>query len=233
MIRWDAPGPYEVVFSTRKGGVSDGPFASLNLGLLTDDAPENVAENRRRLCEATGADGSRLAMNRQVHGSEVHPARPGSRGVRGDGLWTEEPALPMLAFVADCLPVALARTGGDVPALAILHVGWQGLLTGIVERGAALLGRSAAVVGPGIGPCCYEVGEEVLAVFRELDGVAAGRMLDLAAVARRKLETAGVDRIEHVALCTSCRRDLFFSHRRDGGVTGRQGGLVWRTADGG
>ena len=88
----------------------------------------------------------------------------------------------------------------------------------------------AAAVGAGIGPCCYEVGEEVLEAFGDLDGVADGRMLDLRAVVQRKLDAAGVDRVDHLDLCTSCRADLFFSHRRDGGVTGRQGGLAWLTS---
>ena len=86
------------------------------------------------------------------------------------------------------------------------------------------------MVGPGIGGCCYEVGPEVLEAFEDLDGVADGRMLDLRAVVRRKLEAAGVEEIDDVDLCTSCRPDLFFSHRRDGGVTGRQGGLAWLTS---
>jgi hypothetical protein len=113
----------------------------------------------------------------------------------------------------------------------MLHCGWRGLAGGIVERAVERFEeRPAAVVGPGIGRCCYEVGPEVLEAFEDLDGVADGRMLDLRAVARRKLEAAGVDEIDDVDLCTSCRPDLFFSHRRDDGVTGRQGGLAWLTS---
>jgi copper oxidase (laccase) domain-containing protein len=122
IIRWDAPGPYEVAFSTRLGGVSEGAFASLNLGLLTDDQRANVEENRRRLCAAVGADPEKLALNRQVHGAEVHRAVAGQRGLPGDGLWTDEPGVPMLKVTADCLPVALARVNGD-PGLALLHAG--------------------------------------------------------------------------------------------------------------
>ncbi len=134
--------------------------------------------------------------------------------------------LGLLVLVADCLPVALAG-GGRV---AMLHCGWRGLAAGIVERALATFDTPpAAAIGPGIGGCCYEVGEEVLAAFRGLSGVASGRMLDLAAIARRKLEAGGVERIEDVGLCTSCRPDLFFSHRRDRGVTGRQSGVVWRS----
>ncbi len=126
-------------------------------------------------------------------------------------------------LVADCLPVALAAPG----RAAMLHCGWRGLAGGIVERALEWFDEPpAAAVGPGIGRCCYEVGPEVLEAFAEIDGVADGRMLDLRAVAGAKLAAAGVDRVEHVDLCTHCRADLFFSHRRDGGVTGRQAGLV-------
>jgi copper oxidase (laccase) domain-containing protein len=126
----------------------------------------------------------------------------------------------LLVLVADCLPVALIAPG----RAAMLHCGWRPLAAGIIEKALASFpgdARPAAAIGPGIGRCCYEVGEEVL------EGVADGRMLDLRMVARRKLEAAGVEEIADVDLCTSCRRDLFFSHRRDKGVTGRQGGFAW------
>jgi copper oxidase (laccase) domain-containing protein len=111
----------------------------------------------------------------------------------------------------------------------MLHCGWRGLANGIVERALARFDEPpAAAVGPGIGPCCYEVGTRVLNRFEDLEGVAQGRMLDLRAVADLKLKGGGVRRIEHLEHCTSCRADLYFSHRRDGGVTGRQGGLVAR-----
>jgi YfiH family protein len=225
LIRWDAPGPYEVAFSTRRGGVSDGSFASLNLGLLTEDAAENVEENRRRLCEAAGADPARLAMNRQVHASTVNRAEAGERGREGDGLWTDEPGVPMLKVTADCLPIALARLNGR-PGLALLHAGRLGLLSGIVEAGVAALGDTvAAVVGPGIGPCCYEVGDEIADAYRARFGPAVikGRNLDLWAVSERVLRDAGVDSVERLDLCTACDPERFFSHRRDRGVTGRQG----------
>jgi len=225
VIRWDTPGPFEVAFSMRLGGVSAGPFESLNLGLLTDDGPANVQENRRRLCEAVGAEVERLAMNRQVHAATVNRAEAGERGKPGDGLWTDEPDLPMLKVTADCLPGALARENGR-PALALLHVGRLGLLEGILEAGVAMLGdRVSAVIGPGIGPCCYEVGDEIADAYRDRFGATAlkGRNLDLWSVSERVLRNAGVASIERVALCTACNPDLFFSHRRDQGVTGRQG----------
>ena len=225
LLWWDAPGPYEVAFSTRHGGVSEGAYASLNLGLLTDDRRENVEENRRRLCAAVGADPERLALNRQVHAATVHRAAAGSRGNEGDGLWTDEPGVPMLKFTADCLPVALARRNGR-PALALLHAGRLGLLEGIIEAGVAALGESplVAAVGPGIGPCCYEVGAEIADMYRARFGAQAvrGRNLDLWTVAEQILRGAGVDSVERVDVCTACSDD-FFSYRRDRGVTGRQG----------
>jgi YfiH family protein len=225
LLRWDAPGPYEVAFSTRHGGVSEGAYESLNLGLLTDDAPENVAENRRRLCEATEADPERLAMNRQVHAATVNRAETGERGREGDGLWTDVPGLPMLKVTADCLPVVLARQNGE-PALALLHAGRLGLLEGILEAGIAALGDAclAAVVGPGIGPCCYEVGGDIADTYRDRFGPGAvrGRNLDLWTTAERILRDGGIDAVERVDVCTACNPE-FFSHRRDRGVTGRQG----------
>jgi purine-nucleoside/S-methyl-5'-thioadenosine phosphorylase / adenosine deaminase len=225
VIRWETSGPYVVAFSTRRGGVSEGPFESLNVGLMTDDEPERVAENRRRLCAEVGADPERLALNRQVHAATVNRAEAGERGKPGDGLWTDAPQLPMLKVTADCLPVALARANGD-PALALLHVGRLGLLEGIVAAGvAALGGRIASAIGPGIGPCCYEVGPEIRDDYRARLGpdVVHGRNLDLWDATERALREAGVESIERTDLCTACHPELFFSHRRDGGVTGRQG----------
>ena len=225
LIRWDAPGPYEVAFSTRHGGVSEGPFESLNLGRLTEDDPANVKENRRRLCDAVGADPARLAMNRQVHAATVHRAKAGARGRPGDGLWTDEPRLPMVKFTADCLPIALARKNGR-PGLALLHAGRLGVLEGIIEAGvAALGGRLAAIIGPGIGPCCYEAGDDIADAYRARFGgaVVVGCNLDLWTASERVLRGAGVESIERLDLCTACDPERFFSHRREGGVTGRQG----------
>ena len=227
MIRWQAPGPYAVGFSTRQGGVSEGAYASLNLGRLTEDEAERVEENRRRLCAEVGADPEWLTLNRQRHSATVHRAHPGRRGEPGDGLWTDEPGVPMLKLTADCVPIAIARGEGE-PALALLHAGWRGLAEGIVASGIRALGpgRLAAAIGPAIGPCCYEVGPEVAELF-DAD-LARGRRLDLWSAAERALRTAGVEQIERVDLCTACNPELFFSHRRDEGRTGRQGviGLV-------
>lgn len=228
LIRWEVPGPYRVVFSTRIGGVSEAPFDTLNLGRLTEDDPERVEENRRRLCAETAVDFARLTMNRQVHSAAVHEAKAGSRGVPGDGLWTGEEGIPMLKFTADCLPIAVARQNGRA-GLALLHAGWKGLLEGIIPAGVAALdgGRLAAVIGPGIGPCCYEVRNDVAGPYREAFGrsiVRDGR-LDMWSAAERALRSAGCEGVERTDLCTSCHPDLFFSHRRDGARTGRQGVL--------
>jgi polyphenol oxidase len=145
----------------------------------------------------------------------------------GDGQATSNPALTPLVQVADCLPVALAGPGG----VGMLHCGWRGLATGIIEAGAREVGATEAAIGPGVGPCCYQVSEDVLARFESLgDAIADGRLLDLPEVARRLLERTGVGTVESSGLCTSCEPELFFSHRRDRGRTGRQAGLVW--ADG-
>jgi YfiH family protein len=246
-VRWleaELPGA-RAAFSTRLGGVSEAPFDSLNLGVLTDDERDAVVENRRRLTNALGLAPERVAIGRQVHGAELQArtpgrspspfAEPGSAISDVDGHVIPapaadrgpaagSPAAAALVFVADCLPVALAGPRG----VAILHCGWRGLAAGIVARGADAVAATDAAIGPGIGACCYEVGEEVLEAFAGLGpGVASGHMLDLAEVVRRLLERAGVERIEVAGLCTSCERGLFFSHRRDRGRTGRQAGLVW------
>jgi YfiH family protein len=228
VIAWDAPAPYRVVFTSREGGVSDGPFASLNLGLATADEPEHVHENRRRAVAAIGGDADALALNRQVHGAVVVRARAGSRGdVDADALWTDEPGLPIGALAADCVPIAIARIGDDPPALAVVHAGWRGLLAGVIPAAASTLGGTlAAAIGPAIGPCCYEVGEEVARPLRAAFGadvVTAGRA-DLPLAAERALRASGIERVDRLGACTSCD-DRFFSHRRDAGVTGRQGVL--------
>jgi YfiH family protein len=231
LFPWKAPGPYRVAFSTRLGGVSEGSFESLNLGILTSDEPDRVVENRRRVCAAVEADPETATMAWQVHGRDVTEAKP--RGIlertvfeRCDGLWSERPGQAMVLLTADCLPVALARANGR-PGLAVLHVGWKGLLAGIAGAGVEALGGGplAAAIGPGIGPCCYEVGEEVAAPHRERFGgdVLRGRSLDLGEATERALRDAGVESVERNGHCTACEPELFFSHRRDRGITGRQG----------
>jgi YfiH family protein len=220
MIRWDAPGPYVVAFTTREGGVSTGEFSSLNLGSRDDD-PARIAENRRLVCEELELDAERLAVNRQRHTSSVHRARPGGTAEVGDALWTDEPGIPLLALAADCVPIAVSRTEGE-PALAVIHAGWRGLSAGVVESTVgALGGETAAIVGPAIGPCCYEVGPEVSERF-DAD-LTSGRHLDLWSAAERALLGAGVGSVERLDLCTRCNHDRFFSHRHSGPRHGAQG----------
>jgi polyphenol oxidase len=233
LIWWDAPGPYRVAFSTRVGGVSEEPYASLNLGVMTGDEPAKVVENRRRLCSEVEVDAERGQMAWQQHGAVVRRAEPRSLATLVDrppcdGLWSDEPSVAMMLVAADCLPIAVARANGR-PALALLHAGWQGLLAGIAAAGVAALGagRLRAVVGPGIGPCCYQVRGDVAAPYRAAFGpdiVRDGR-LDMWSAAERALRAAGCEGVERTDLCTSCHPELFFSHRRDGARTGRQGVL--------
>ena len=236
LLDWDAGESYRVAFSTRLGGVSEGAFESLNLGILTEDDPERVLENRRRLYAELDAEPETATMAWQVHGARVFEAdgrgvvTPGAEFEQGDGLWTDRPGRAVGLLTADCFPVALARANGR-PRLAVLHVGWKGLLDGIVEAGVAAIGVGpvVAAIGPGIGPCCYEVGEEVAAPYRALfgDDILRGSNLDLAEATERGLRAAGVESIHRTGHCTSCEPGLFFSHRRDRGRTGRQGVVAY------
>ena len=228
-------------FTTRVGGVSAGPFDSLNLGPDKDDPDDNVRENRRRACAALGVDPSAVSANRQVHGAAVRRVGGAPDGgvvghlrdwPQADGLVTDSAAAPLAVFGADCLPVLMWRR--DRPAVGAAHAGWRGLVAGVLEAAAAGLGDPAATgvaIGPGIGPCCYPVSAEVRDRFagRFGEGVVAGEAVDLALAARRALVAAGVPdaAIQTVAACTSCEEARFFSYRRDGRGTGRQAGIVW------
>jgi polyphenol oxidase len=228
-IAADLPGA-KALFTSRRGGVSSGPFSSLNLGLLTDDDSANVNENRARVAAATGCPRESFLYGKQVHGATVRRATepPGPDRPRADedGQATALQRHPALVFVADCTPVVLACEG----AIAVLHVGWRPASRGIVTEGRFALheiggkGPTTALIGPGARACCYEVGEEVHDHFADYDA-RRGQNLDLPAVIREQLHDAEV---HDVGLCTMCWFGLFFSHRRDGGVTGRQAGIAWR-----
>lgn len=224
-IELELPGA-NVRFTGRAGGVSPAPFASLNLGPFTGDDPEHVAENLRR-----AGDGLPVAAVRQMHGTEIREASGPTSGVDdADGLVTGQEGLALIVTTADCLPVALVA--GD--AVAMLHAGWRGLSGGILEAGTRRLVEMAgdaaihAAIGPGAGVCCYEVGEEVAARFPAL-ALHAGHV-DLKAAATQRLRAAGVSTVTDVGRCTMCEPDVFFSHRRSGPTTGRQGGLIWRAS---
>lgn len=215
-------GAVRVLFTTRQGGVSTGVHASLNLG-RTDparetDEPAAVATNRARVAARAGADV--LPLVRQGHG-----ARIGAPGEEADGMVARTPGAPVAVLAADCFPVAIAGDG----AVAMVHAGWRGLAAGVLAAGAQALGAPPreAAIGPGIGPCCFEVGDEVRAAFADVPEARCGRNLDLRLVARRRLEALGVAHIHDAGLCTACDPQRFFSHRRDGALTGRQGGVAW------
>jgi YfiH family protein len=230
-----------VVFTTRVGGVSAAPFASLNLGYSTGDAPDAVAANRRALSCALGID-TRWAMARQVHGGRVVEAtcddrrRPLPR--EADGLVTRDAHLPVVMLAADCVPVALVGPA----ASGVVHAGWRGLAAGAIASGVAAVRADGAAVrawiGPCIGPCHYEVGPEVSEQVARAaphapaftTTVGGTTRFDLRAAARWMLEDAGATVAEaDDPPCTWCD-DRFFSHRRDRGTTGRQAVVVWRDA---
>lgn len=233
--------------STRQGGVSQGPWASLNVGQHTDDDPAHVVENRRRLAPTAGP----IVWLNQVHGTDVHDVDGSSAvaptdAVRADALVTSRHDRVLAIMTADCLPVVLGSSDGQV--IGVAHAGWRGLAAGVLENTLASLrdkydGPRApewrAWIGPGISQACFEVGHDVRDVFIDSDPdtsvffISAGQpgkwLADLSAVARHRLKKNGVGQVDVSSLCTYKRADLFYSYRRDG-VTGRLVTLAWRTA---
>jgi YfiH family protein len=234
-ISIDLPGA-RAVFTTRRGGVSEGPYDSLNLGLLTDDDAAHVQRNRASLAAQLGVE---FAYARQVHGNIVHTVTAGSDPQRvppdGDGVATDRAGIAPLVLAADCVPVAIAAPG----AVAMVHAGWQGLYCDVIASGAAAVRALSgdaeapltAAIGPAAGVCCYEVGEELHARFASRgEDLRDGANLDLKAIAAAQLRAAGAAVVHDVGLCTICSDPtLLFSHRRDDGVTGRQAGIAWLT----
>jgi hypothetical protein len=233
-------------FSERLGGVSEGPFRALNVGASTGDDPARVAENRRRLID--GLSIPPFALGGQVHGARVArvgPSRAGSGFAEPDGaipasdvLVTGTVGVPLAVLTADCVPLVLASPAAR--RVAVVHAGWRGLAAGVIRAAVARFGAAddiLAAIGPAIGPCHYEVGEDValdVAAGSEAGARTVHRdgslRLDLVGTARDVLRAAGVRRIESVGLCTACERRRFFSHRRDGGTTGRQAAVAMRLA---
>jgi purine-nucleoside/S-methyl-5'-thioadenosine phosphorylase / adenosine deaminase len=232
----DLPGA-RAVFTTRRGGHSAGPYASLNLGFATDDDPAAMERNRAALPGLIGSPPPCFVY--QVHGADVRritaedPA--GEERPRVDGQATNRPGVAMAALVADCLPVAVAGGG----AVAMLHAGWRGLEAGVIDAGVRAVmelgdaddpAQLHAAIGPGAGGCCYEVGDEVHAVFAAYRGARHGDNLDLKEIARQQLARAQIGAVHDIGLCTlCCAPTLLYSHRRDRGVTGRQAGVAWLT----
>ncbi|HEY0838877.1 MAG TPA: peptidoglycan editing factor PgeF [Vulgatibacter sp.] len=220
-------------FSTRAGGRSAGPFASLNLGGTVGDDPEAVAANHRILAEAAGFAVTDFRTVEQVHGDRVlllDDAAPPPPGSQADAILAAAPDLVPAVRTADCVPVLLADPASG--KVAAVHAGWRGAIAGIPAAAVSMLeacgARASALVaavGPAIGRCCYEVSEELASRFAAAfgPGVVEGRRLDLREVVRRQLDARGIPSasVELVGGCTACDRALHFSHRRDEGRTGR------------
>lgn len=225
--------PIVAFITTRAGGVSPAPYNSLNLAYLTADQRANVRANRERLASGLGITHDELLIGRQVHGSTVNRAEEVELGeTRGDGIVLSRPGSAAMVVIADCLPLLFYDPPSGVAAVA--HAGWRGLSGGVlpatlsrmVESGAGVASTLVGV-GPGIGACCYEVGPEVVAGVdpqgpESRQGKNDRSFLDLTAIARRQLESAGVrpENIEIMDVCTRCNSDTYFSSRA-GEPTGR------------
>jgi polyphenol oxidase len=229
---------------TRLGGVSRPPFATLNLGRGVPDEPVAIDENYRRICVLLGLDRSSLVTGYQTHSDRVvvvDDAMAGQLLPATDALVTQSPRVALTLRFADCVPILLFDPVQR--AIGIVHAGWKGTLSRIAGKTAKAMVAEfgsrpsdlIAGIGPSIGPCCYEVGEDVQrlvsATFGRTDGLLQPREgdrvhLDLWEANRRVLEDADVQCIESGALCTSCHRDEFYSHRGEAGVTGRFGAFL-------
>jgi YfiH family protein len=208
----------EIFFFTRLGGVSEPPYDSLNVSKRVGDAPDAVDDNLILINAAMS--GRPAAWVRQVAGDNVvRVSGPGFAG-EADALVTAEPELCLSVAVADCVPVALVGELG----VGMVHSGWRGTLAGVSGEAARRLGgsRLQAYIGPSIRRCCYEVSEELAAKFAKEfgDEVVSGRNLSLQDAIRLDLERAGVE-VDDLGLCSGCRPDLFYSHRKQGPLTGR------------
>ncbi len=234
--------------TTRKGGLSTGPWASLNLGLHTADDIQHVQANRQRLRAAL--PGLPVWLN-QVHGTEVfdadalrEPLDLSDTAPTADAVITTRLDQPLIIMTADCLPVIMASSDGC--ALGLAHAGWRGLAAGVLENTLDALKRKAdrsaswhAWIGPAISQPCFEVGDEVVQAFIASDTRAAeyftqGRLAgkwqaDLPGLARHRLLQAGVAQVELSGLCTYSEPQRFFSYRRTP-VTGRLATVAWLTS---
>ena len=236
-----------IAFSERIGGVSDEPWSTLDLACHVGDDPDRVDRNRDLLCQAIGIGSlrERLTTAEQVHGTAVvrigaEDAGAGAHVGRGpgpvpatDALWTIEKGVPLLMMFADCVPVILVRP--SIPAVAVVHAGWRGLAAGVVGAAASVLqllsgaDDLSAYVGPHIGACCYEIGQECVSHFDSafVTITGASTRLDLGAAVADALERSGVPkgRQWHLGICTAHNTDRFYSHRAEN-PTGRHGALA-------
>lgn len=230
---WPAPATVHALQTGRGGGVSQPPWASLNLGDHVGDAPADVAANRARLRAVLPAEPCWL---RQVHGTLAVDAAVAAKTSEADAAFSRTPGVVCAVMTADCLPVLFCDRDGSVVAAA--HAGWRGLLAGVLENTLAAMavapGEVMAWLGPAIGPRNFEVGGEVRAAFLARDPGCADAFVphgerwlaDLYALARRRLKAAGVVAIYGGERCTVAEPGHFFSYRRDG-VTGRMASLIW------
>ncbi len=235
-VDWPAPAGVQAFMSMRHGGVSRGPYASLNLGAHVGDDAADVHENRRRLALALGAAPKWL---NQIHGAGVVPAHALADGapVAADAVYADQPGQACAVLVADCLPVLFCSTDGRVVAAA--HAGWRGLAAGVLENTVHALCATAhrpadqilAWLGPCIGPRQFEVGADVLQAFGGENSPhfvphRPDRWLcDLPGLARRRLHAAGVRSVHGGHWCTVEQGSDFFSFRRDR-VTGRMAAVI-------
>lgn len=234
--------------STRSGGVSKAPFATLNMALHTGDSPADVWENRRLFAEVLQVDAERLVTPRQVHGDDVHVVCASDVGMGArcydasvltvDALLTNMPGIPLMLCFADCVPLLFFDPVRRVAAVA--HAGWKGTAAGIGQKTVLRMQESfgsrpqdvLAGIGPSIGACCFEVGEEVAQTFRMafcdkpqiLSRSSAGNVtVDLWMANRLQLEAAGLlpEHIDSADVCTKCSAEQFYSYRQAQGKTGR------------
>lgn len=233
---WPAPARVRAFATTRAGGVSDGEYASMNLGASGGDALDNVARNRAIVREHLPQEPRWLA---QVHGTDVADLDlpPTARIDRADAAVTGVAGRVAVVLTADCMPVFFCDRAGT--RVAVAHAGWRGLSAGVLERTLAALGTDPAQVlawmGPAIGPRAFEVGPEVKEAFERADPQAASAfaphvpgkfMADLYALARRRLELAGVHEVHGGGFCTFTDAARFFSYRRIR-QSGRMGAFIW------
>ena len=238
------PELFHAVF-TRRGGVSPKPWHTLNLGWMVGDDPRRVEMNYRRVASVVGMPREALTTTWQVHGNTILVADADHRGKslgKADGLITQTPGIPLLQRYADCTPILLYDP--EHRAAGIAHAGWQGVVARTAEAAVRAMtaafgsdpSRMVAAVGPAIGPCCYEVGPEVVAAIRDTQrdpddllrpsDRAGHAYLDLWEANARQLRDAGVGTVEVAGLCTACHTDIFFSHRGEQGRTGRFGAVI-------
>ena len=220
------PEDARVWFFTRLGGISEEPYDSLNVSKKVGDRAAAVEENLSIIRRAMGGKSS--AWVRQVAGDGVVRVSEAGFAGEADALVTSERDLCLVVAVADCVPVALVGEHGA----GMIHSGWRGTLSGIAGKAARSMGDRGlkAYVGPGIRGCCYEVSPELAEGFAARFGpaVVSGRYLSLPAAIKMDLQKSGIEEIHDLGLCSGCRPDLFYSHRKQGPLTGRNLAAVAR-----